>query len=71
MFVLMRSAQVIQVYYFPIYDLGTDIQMEQLFFINNELFIIAGVLICIILYLITNYIFYVRFTFTDARSEEL
>ena len=71
MFILMRGAQVIQVYYFLINDSGTDIQMEQLFFINNELWIIAGVLICIIFYLITNYIFYIRFTFEDARTEEL
>jgi len=71
MFVLMRGAQIIQVYYFPINDNGTDVQMEQLYFINNELFVLAGVLICVILYLITNYIFYIRFTFTDARTDEL
>jgi len=71
MFVLMLGAQILSVYYFKINDFGTDTQKEQMYFINNEMFVIAAALLAIILYLITNYIFYIRFFFSDNRSEEL
>ena len=74
---LMDAAEVISVYYFKIHDAylaGEAVsatQLEQLYFINNELWCIAGVLVAITLYLMLNYVVYVRFLIVDARSMQL